>query len=637
MNGRVLVGIIVWVVAAAAAVGLMAGRPLLRRGARPPLAGATQSVFNDVTGPETRSVVPPEDRASPATYDHGGTSRLAILLTDPNSPWLGLAHGLKAIGIPFRITTDYHVAIRHRVILVYPMISGRVLSRDALVALAAVPVRGGTLIGVNVLGGGLNEVFGFRDAIPSRTRLEIRFTRDAAGVAPAVAQDGLIRLGDAAQGREPIGTYGYTDPRALALGVYEDGSAAITYRPIAQGHAYAFGFDPGIYMLRGYNSRAGGANVNRYDAGTDTVLRLLREIYLRGEPHAVTLGAVPSGGALSVLLTHDIDYNKSVENSLAYAAYERSRGLRATYFVQTKYVRDYNDRAFFDDRGVALLKRLAATGMEIASHTVAHSRAFLTFPMGTGVEAFPSYRPFVKDRQRTDGGTVLGELRVSKFLLEKLVAHQTVVSFRPGNLEIPVALPQELVAAGYRFSSAATANDAQTHLPFQLTYGRGFSSDTPIFELPISVEDERGALPLARVDQVIDLATRLSAYGGSLVVLIHPNVVGDKLEFERRLVDAVRDRAWFGSISDYGSWWAARNAAEIDVTEAGANRTVHVHAPGRIDGLTLTVPAGWRFSASAPGTVPVKAAKGVMILGPIVGDVALHFQQSSHDPAGNSR
>jgi peptidoglycan/xylan/chitin deacetylase (PgdA/CDA1 family) len=631
------VGRMVWVVAGTAAVALMLGRHLLPQGPALPPAAATQSVLEGLTGPETPSVVPREERVSPRTYDHGRANRLAVLLTDPDSPWLGLAHGLKAIGIPFRITTDFEEAVRHHVVLVYPMVSGRVLSHDALAALVTVPRRGGTLIAVNVLGGGLNEVFGFLDAVPSRTRFEIRFTKEVAGLIPTLAQDNLIRLGGTAQAREPIGTYGYTNPHAAPLAVYEDGSAAITYRPIARGHAYALGFDPGIYMLRGYNNRAGGADVNRYEAGTDTVLRLLREIYRHGEPHAVTLGTVPSGRALSVLLTHDVDYNKSVENSIAYGTYERSRGIRATYFVQTKYLRDYNDTAFFDDRGVALLKKLAAMGMELASHTVAHSRAFLTFPMGTGEEAFPSYRPFVKDRQSTEGGTVLGELRVSKFLLEKLVTHQTVVSFRPGDLAIPVALPQALVATGYHFSSAATANDAQTHLPFQLTYGRGFSSDTPIFELPITIEDERGPLPLARLDQVIDLARRLSVYGGSFVVLIHPNVVRDKLDFERRLVEAVRDQAWFGSISDYGSWWAARNATEIDVTDAGANPTVHVHAPDLIDGLTLTVPAGWRFSASDPGKVSVKTAEDRVILGPVVGDVALHFQQSSRGPAENFR
>ena len=69
----------------------------------------------------------------------------------------------KTIGVPFLVTEDYRQALRHRVVLAYPTISGRTLSQEALKALAAFPRNGGTLIGVNVLGGGLNEVFGFRE------------------------------------------------------------------------------------------------------------------------------------------------------------------------------------------------------------------------------------------------------------------------------------------------------------------------------------------------------------------------------------------------------------------------------------------------------------------------------------------
>jgi len=93
------------------------------------------------------------------TYGHGTTSRLAILLTDPDSSWLGLTHGLKSIGIPFKITRDVQEALRHNVVLVYPVISGKVLSPEALRRLAEYPRAGGTLIGVQVLGGGLNQVF----------------------------------------------------------------------------------------------------------------------------------------------------------------------------------------------------------------------------------------------------------------------------------------------------------------------------------------------------------------------------------------------------------------------------------------------------------------------------------------------
>ena len=119
-------------------------------------------IFDGVSGPSDVSVVQPLSPTPVSRYQVGTQSRLAVLLTDPASNWLRLAHGLKTIGVPFLVTQDYRQALAHRVVLVYPMISGRVLSSEAMKALAAFPRSGGTLIGVNVLGGGLNEVFGFR-------------------------------------------------------------------------------------------------------------------------------------------------------------------------------------------------------------------------------------------------------------------------------------------------------------------------------------------------------------------------------------------------------------------------------------------------------------------------------------------
>ena len=90
--------------------------------------------------------VPPAVPASWRSFSTGSTSRLAVLLTDTTALWLPLAHGLRSIGVPFVITRDYHEALRHRVVLVYPTISGLALSADALRALTEFPKTGNTLI-----------------------------------------------------------------------------------------------------------------------------------------------------------------------------------------------------------------------------------------------------------------------------------------------------------------------------------------------------------------------------------------------------------------------------------------------------------------------------------------------------------
>ena len=163
--------------------------------------------FSGVMGPSHTSVVEPAVPADWTTYSHGTTSRLAILLTDTDSSWLGLAHGLKSIGIPFKITRDVQEALRHDVVLVYPVISGKVLSPDALTRLGEYPRAGGTLVGVQVQGGGLNQVFGFHDAVASRQRYDIRLSEtDPLLASFTEPRERQLRVGVREKGIEVLGT-----------------------------------------------------------------------------------------------------------------------------------------------------------------------------------------------------------------------------------------------------------------------------------------------------------------------------------------------------------------------------------------------------------------------------------------------
>ena len=230
--------------------------------------------------------------------------------------------------------------------------------------------------------------------------------------------------------------------------------------------------------------------------------------------------------------------------------------------------------------------------MELGSHTIAHSNVFDQLPMGTGREAYPSYAPFVKDRRTIVNASVLGELRVSKFLLDHF-SDQKIVSFRPGALSNPVALPQALLATGFRYSSTATANNSLTHLPYQLTYDRLTESEVDIFEFPVTIEDEELPKMGARLPQALEVAKQISRYGGSVVVLIHPNILDHKLAFERGFVEGVRPYAWFGSVREFGRWWEARNQVGIDVTRDPGGLQVTMTVPHPVAGLSIEVPQGW--------------------------------------------
>ncbi len=564
--------------------------------------------------------------AAPAqwtAYSSGGASRLAVLLTDTTAPWLPLAHGLRAIGIPFVVTRDYRAALTHRVVLVYPIVSGRALSGDAIRALAAFPSTGGTLIATNVLIGGLGSTFGFGEAVPARGKA-ITFS------AEAVRRFGLDDPREAALRAPPA--YGYARPTEAPLATFDDGTAALT----VHGHAYALGVDLGALLSSGYGGHdetLGRAYDNQFEPTIDVWLRILRRLYIDGEPNAVTLGTVPDGKSLSVMITHDIDYARSVDNSQAYADFEHSQGILATYFVQTKYIRDYNDDVFFNDAESPRLRHLRAMGMELASHSVAHSRQFASLPLGSGDEQYPGYHPFVRDANVTTGASVLGELRISKYLIESLGAGDTVTTFRPGYLAEPRALPQALAAVGYRYSSSTTADASLTHLPFALTDDRAGLAETGVFEFPVTIEDEAPPRMDQRVNDAVDVARRVARYGGEVVVLIHPNVTDYKLRFEQGFVTALRPTAWFGTVSAFGRWWAARDAVACDVTADGSTVTLRVSSPSGITGLPIVVPATWSYvSADVGVSVRPEGAPHTLIVQAPAGTTRLVFRS---EPGGH--
>lgn len=585
--------------------------------------------FPGVAGPAGVAAVAEPVPADWRSYDEGSPSRLAILLTDEDSDWLGLAHGLKSIGVPFRITRDVGAALAHRVVLVYPTISGRVLPPEELRALARFPEGGGTLVGFGVEGGGLERVFGFARAEASAGRRELRLDPGFAVTAEFTDERELTVRVNVPGADAAVSLLAYVVENAAALARYDDGAVAVTQRRIGPGTAYAFGVDVGFLLLKGYNRRQEGlarSYVNQFEPTLDVFLRLLRNIYAEGEARAVTLHPVPDNRSLAAIMTHDVDYTGSMANMAAYAAMERSLGVPATYFIQTKYVRDWNDDVFFNDAAPAALAQLRAAGMEIASHSVAHSLQFARFPLGTGGERYPEYKPFVRTKGDTLRGTILGELRVSKFLLEHFSPGTEVVSFRPGHLENPLALPQAMAATGYRYSSAVAANNVLTHLPYRLTYGRDKRAQTGIYEFPIAIEDEHPPRLGERLDAALAVADRVARYGGPFIVLIHTDVTGHKLEFERRLITALRDRAWFGTLGDFGGWWVARDRVGVDVAEAGDRVVVTLRAPEAVDGLTLSVPAGWRLETDAAAETIRQDGRRVT-LARVEGSVRLEFSR----------
>lgn len=551
-------------------------------------------VFPGVRGPAKASKIVEPPRTRIAQLDKGGPHRLAILVTDPQSGWLGLVRGFRAHGVPITVTQDPAKALTHKVVLVYPIVSGRVLSAEQLRALAQHVRDGGTVLAFNLAGGGLGELFGVGGGTEASSRLRMRWTKTTG----EPERDEIVV---SSTGEAKVASVGYAPGTAEVAARFDDGSVAAACRRVG-GQACVLGVDLGSLAQRAMNGRAetlARRYVNGYEPSLDSLFRWVRDLYLAGEPMPWLVSTVPAGRQVSILFTHDVDYGPSVRNALAYADALKARDIRGTFFVQTKYMKDYNDKVFFDDAAVADVRGLLARGQEVGSHTVAHSREFERMDLGSGRERYPRYRPFVETDTKVRDATILGELRVSKFLLDRL-AGADVVSFRPGRLAYPFTLPQALEASGYRYSSSITANTVLTHLPFQLTDGRADGALQPVFEFPVAIEDEEAPPLLQRLDAADALVTRVARDGGVVTVLIHPNTVGDKLKFEEALADRWKGRAWMGSTRAFGDWWAARDALDIDVAPNGSGWILTANAPKGVSDVEIVLP---------------KAAKGRVTLG----------------------
>ena len=552
--------------------------------------------FFGVWGPWGPTVIHPARSTRIEDFSRGSDHRLAVLVTDPAADWLGLARGLKAHGIPFVMTQDPAAALRHKVIFVYPIISGRVLKADQFRALVDHVHTGGSLLTFDFEGGGLQDLFGIVG--PPKPGLAETVSWEADPATKDLETARISRTGTEAQ----IQVLKYEASSGQSVARFETGGPALICHQ-GGGEACVFGVDLGALSQRAMNGREEAAAVaydNAYEPSLDVLYDWLARFYVRGEPMPWLLAPAPPGKDISILLTHDIDYTQSVTNAKAFADVMTQAGVKGAFFMQTKYVRDYNDDVFFTRRTAPWVRRLRKAGMEIGSHSVAHARSFKAFPLGDGKERYPSYEPFVVSRNQARGGSILGELRVSKFLLDHLVGTH-VTAFRAGHLSYPFQLPEALAATGYSYDSSITANACLTHLPFQLTESRSNFALEPVYEFPVTIEDEARPGLALRVETINDVLEQIAKRRGLAVILLHPDVTGEKLNFERKLIATWKGRAWFATPSTYGAWWRARDEAQVDVDRDGDGWTMTVKAARDLHDLEIYLPKASLGVASGGG------------------------------------
>jgi len=520
--------------------------------------------------------------------------QVAVLWLSSESTPLGLSHAFRQMGVPFCVTDRLDQALRHPLVFIGPAVDGRALSPAQAEQLSQFVTNGGVAFIQLPFWGPLKPLCGFRDYAATRTRHWLSFVAESD---PALRylnrpEERQVRFG--ADGYpEVIWTTGYVldDTNMVVLAEYKDRTVALARRDGGRGAVYLSGVDLNHVIIRNQTNHDPEAErwyMNHFEPGTDVWLLLLRAWYETHQPEAIRLGTIPDGHRSVLLLSHDVDYTLSISNCPAFAELERRLGISSTFFMQTKYLKDAMGARLFVGHALDILRQLKAQGFDVQSHSVSHCDRFDRFARGTGDETFNHYQPYVGEENQCPRGTVFGEVRVSKELLDGELPGQTTVFFRAGHLKFPPSLPEVLERCGYEFDSSLAANDVLTHFPYAIPLNLEFAQDSQLYEFPIALEDEE-APPLGqRLDGARDLIEANAENGAITVALIHPNST-DKLAAEEALVQRLPKDIAVSDLLSFARFWRARDRLTWQVQSGPDPRDVEltVTSPEAVSGLTI--------------------------------------------------
>ena len=521
-------------------------------------------------------------------------SQVAILLTKASQDPESAVRCLKAMGVPFFVTFDLHTALRHRLLLLYPEVDGTTFDTAQTKAIQKFVVNGGVVFAEDVFFGGFKPLFGFDEVIPLRTRHKIIFDATDTKSDPVFrylnrAPEKEVPLGSPAI-KEVIWTNGYKAAVGTKiLGRFEDGSAAVLRHDVGRGHTYLIGVALNDVVRRNQQNRDYEAQriyANGFEPGTDVWLLILRAWYETYSDTGIRLGTIPQGKRSVLMLSHDVDWEYSFKPMFAFAEFEKGVGASSTFFVQTKYIDDANGRAFFFGESLDTVRAIA-TRSDVESHSVIHSKLFNKVPLGSGQEQYPSYQARATPDNAAQDATTLGEVCVSKSLLDGEVPGQDTIFFRAGHLRVPPYLPEALVRCGYEFDSSFTAGDVLTNFPYELDFDLGMTEPANIFEFPVTLEDEQLPPLLDRVSAMLDTIEANAENGAPSVLLIHSNNAQEKLQAERALLSRLPQDILVENMTAYARFWKARDQLRWFPKAVAGGEQVEINAELPISGLTV--------------------------------------------------
>ncbi len=509
---------------------------------------------------------------------------------------LALRRCLATMGIPYDVLGDFSQLEGYDLILAVGELHNTSLPFDEREGLYAYVERGGVLLAYQVRGNQYYPLFGITDHRHIVTRFRMGFEsmdRDPALQYLNRPEEQEFSLGDPDLFKEVISSTGYRVSTAQILGRFPDGWAAFARNEYGRGLAYVLSLNLTQTVLlpqMALTHEAYRQWVNSFEPSSDVLFLILRGLYEEFVRPGVRWHTVPDGKQTALLLSHDLDARESFRNSEKFARMEKQEGVTSTFFVTTKNFTDETDIGYYSGANIESLKKIKELGFDLGSHSVSHSKQFEFFQFGDLSVNSANYQP-LKEK------SILGEVKVSKELLDQDIPGQRTVGFRAGELAYPPRLLTALSAAGYLYDSSFSANNILSNYPFfGFAIRRLGSAETPIVEVPVTLDDSMGFLTAENRHEVQgiweDVIVANAENNAVTCLLIHPTDTTYKLLIERDLIRFAKARDyWVGDISSFASFWAERSKTKFEVTETEKSLNIQVNTPlAKIrPGLTLSL------------------------------------------------
>ncbi len=511
---------------------------------------------------------------------------------------LALRRCLTAMGIPYDVLGDISQLAGYDLILAVGELLNTSLPFDERERLYGYVERGGVLLAYQVRGNQYYPLFGIIDHQHVATRFRMGF--ESTDSDPALKylnrpEEQEISLGDPDLFTEVISSTGYRLSTAQILGRFPDGWAAFARNEYGRGLAYVLSLNLTQTVLlpqMALTHEAYRQWVNSFEPSSDVLFLILRGLYEEFVRPGVRWHTVPDGKQTALILSHDLDARESFRNSEKFARMEKQEGVTSTFFVTTKFFTDETDIGYYSGANIESLKKIKELGFDLGSHSVSHSKQFESLQLGDLSVNAANYQP-LKEK------TILGEVKVSKELLDQDIPGQRTVGFRAGELAYPSRLLTALSAAGYLYDSSFSANNILTNYPFfGFAIRRLGSPETSIVEVPVTLDDSMGFLTAENRHQVQgiweDVILANAENNAVTCLLIHPTNTTYKLLIERDLIRFAKARDyWVGDLSSFASFWAERSKTRFEVTETEKSLNIQVNTPlAKIrPGLTLSLTA----------------------------------------------